>query len=155
MLCLLRFSKSTLPNVALIRCYATDKKPAGGALTSASMKLGAGIMSTKKGAVITAPITKELDAETDPVKLVNYCSGLNYKKDQEPVKLKPDNEYPEWLFNLYNLERWYPEDLEDKETWRYWRRYRRDGRRAIAIATKDRFPLRSIPKWLRELRPLC
>lgn len=41
-----------------------------------------------------------LEVETDPHKLVNYCCGLNYKKDEPPVKLKSDEEYPDWLWNL-------------------------------------------------------
>lgn len=41
-----------------------------------------------------------LEVEKDPHKLVNYCCGLNYHIDEAPVKLKPDNEYPEWLWDL-------------------------------------------------------
>lgn len=38
--------------------------------------------------------------ETDPHKLVNYCCGLNYHIDEPDIKLKPDNEYPDWLWTL-------------------------------------------------------
>lgn len=38
--------------------------------------------------------------ETDPHKLVNYCCGLNFHIDEPPIKLKPDNEYPDWLWTL-------------------------------------------------------
>ena len=41
-----------------------------------------------------------LEVETDPHKLVNYCCGLNYHKDEPPIKLKPDSEYPDWLWTL-------------------------------------------------------
>lgn len=41
-----------------------------------------------------------LAVETDPHKLVNYCCGLNYHIDEPPIKLKPDSEYPDWLWNL-------------------------------------------------------
>lgn len=41
-----------------------------------------------------------LPVETDPHKLVNYCCGLNYHKDEPPIKLKPDNYYPDWLWTL-------------------------------------------------------
>jgi hypothetical protein len=41
-----------------------------------------------------------LPVETDPHKLVNYCCGLNYHKDEPPVKLKDDHEYPDWLWSL-------------------------------------------------------
>lgn len=40
------------------------------------------------------------EVETDPHKLVNYCCGLNYVQDDPPVKLKPDEEYPDWLWTL-------------------------------------------------------
>lgn len=38
--------------------------------------------------------------ETDPHKLVNYCCGLNYHVDEQPIKLKDDTEYPDWLWSL-------------------------------------------------------
>lgn len=41
-----------------------------------------------------------LAVETDPHKLVNYCCGLNYHIDEPPIKLKPDAEYPSWLWDL-------------------------------------------------------
>lgn len=41
-----------------------------------------------------------LAVETDPHKLVNYCCGLNYHIDEPPIKLKPDEEYPDWLWDL-------------------------------------------------------
>lgn len=41
-----------------------------------------------------------LAVETDPHKLVNYCCGINYHKDEQPIKLKPDEEYPDWLWSL-------------------------------------------------------
>lgn len=41
-----------------------------------------------------------LPVESDPNKLVNFCCGLDYRKDLAPVKIKPDNEYPDWLWNM-------------------------------------------------------
>ena len=41
-----------------------------------------------------------LAVETDPHKLVNYCCGLNYHNDEPSIKLKPDEEYPDWLWKL-------------------------------------------------------
>lgn len=41
-----------------------------------------------------------LSVETDPQKLVNYCCGLNYHIDEPLIPLKPDNEYPDWLWEL-------------------------------------------------------
>lgn len=63
--------------------------------------------------------------ETDPVKLTKYCCGANIYKDATDPELKPDNEYPDWLWEL-DLE---PherriEDL-DKDTFKYWRKVRK------------------------------
>lgn len=44
---------------------------------------------------------KEYPVEKDPNKLVTYCCGLNYFIEGEEVKLKPDNEYPDWLYDVY------------------------------------------------------
>jgi len=43
---------------------------------------------------------KVIPAETDPEKLVNYVCGSCIMQKGEDVKLKPDNEYPDWLWNL-------------------------------------------------------
>ena len=41
-----------------------------------------------------------LPVETDPEKLVNYVCGSNIMKEGENIKLQPDSEYPEWLWDL-------------------------------------------------------
>uniref|UniRef100_A0A8V1A7B7 Large ribosomal subunit protein mL54 n=1 Tax=Gallus gallus TaxID=9031 RepID=A0A8V1A7B7_CHICK len=61
---------------------------------------------------------------TDPVTLANYAVGVNYLKDSPEVALKPDSEYPEWLFQIHlgppkKLEEMDPDSLE------YWRRLRK------------------------------
>ena len=44
---------------------------------------------------------KDLPVETDANKLVTYCCGLNlFKEGGEEVQLKPDSEYPEWLWSV-------------------------------------------------------
>ena len=113
-----------------LRHYAVSKTATGP--SGAALKLGGGVASMlntilfflydlinlfiEKGAVITTPTTIQqyLDAETDPEKLVNYCCGLNYKKDQEPVAIKPDSAYPDWLFGLEKLDK-IPLDQLDKD----------------------------------------
>jgi large subunit ribosomal protein L54 len=40
------------------------------------------------------------DVETDTTKLVSHCCGLNYKLEGEEVPLKPDSEYPDWLWTM-------------------------------------------------------
>lgn len=37
---------------------------------------------------------------TDPSTLPTTCPGLNYKKTGDEVVLKPDLEYPDWLWSL-------------------------------------------------------
>ena len=43
---------------------------------------------------------KTFDVETDPEKLVNFVCGSNYMKQGKDIELKPDNEYPDWLWTL-------------------------------------------------------
>ena len=43
---------------------------------------------------------KVVPVETDTQKLVNYVCGSNLLKEGEDVKLKPDDEYPDWLWTL-------------------------------------------------------
>ena len=56
--------------------------------------------SAKKGKLGAGGKIKEFPVETDPHKLVNYCCGSNIYKEGEDVKLKPESEYPEWLWSI-------------------------------------------------------
>lgn len=42
----------------------------------------------------------ELPVETDPHKLVQFVCGSNTLKEGKDVEVKPDSEYPDWLWNL-------------------------------------------------------
>lgn len=70
-----------------------------------------------------------LAVETDPNKLVNYCCGLNYHIDEAPIKLKPDNEYPEWLWKLRLTEKPNSWELE-KGTKEYYQRLKEEENQA-------------------------
>ena len=61
-----------------------------------------------------------LDVEKDPEKLVKYCCGANYKLDGEEIELKPDSEYPDWLFTM-DVKRPKPRswEIEDKNSLEY------------------------------------
>ncbi|XP_028300891.1 large ribosomal subunit protein mL54 [Gouania willdenowi] len=63
---------------------------------------------------------------TDPVRLTSYAVGANIYKQGEDPKLKPFEEYPEWLFNL-NLGE--PKKLSELEpdSWEYWKRLRKEN----------------------------
>lgn len=44
----------------------------------------------------------ELPVETDAYRLANYVCGTNILKEGgEDIKLKPESEYPDWLYDLY------------------------------------------------------
>ena len=45
---------------------------------------------------------KILPVETDSHKLVNFVCGTNLLREGgEDIKLKPDSEYPDWLWTLH------------------------------------------------------
>ncbi|XP_029938879.1 large ribosomal subunit protein mL54 [Salarias fasciatus] len=62
----------------------------------------------------------------DPVRLTSHAVGVNIFKEGEDPKLKPTEEYPEWLFQL-NLG--LPKKLHELEsdTWEYWKRLRKEN----------------------------
>lgn len=81
-------------------------------------------IAVKKGGKLGPVIEKKkMPVETDPLKLVNYVCGSNIYIKGEDVKIKPDSEYPDWLWNIYTGP---PKKLEelDKETKAYWRKLR-------------------------------
>ncbi|XP_014217471.1 39S ribosomal protein L54, mitochondrial [Copidosoma floridanum] len=78
----------------------------------------------KKGPAIEK---KVLDVETDVDKLLKYCCGTNILKEGgQDVELKPDSEYPDWLWTIRTGPAPPLEEL-DPNTKVYWRRLRREG----------------------------
>ncbi|XP_061681957.1 large ribosomal subunit protein mL54 [Syngnathoides biaculeatus] len=62
----------------------------------------------------------------DPVRLTSYAVGTNIYKQGEDTKLKPVEEYPEWLFQL-NLDSAYKLHELEEESWAYWKRLRKES----------------------------
>lgn len=69
--------------------------------------------------------TITIPVETDINKLITYVCGSNIYKKGEDIILKPDSEYPEWLWNI-KLEPRKLSDL-DPNTKQYWRYVRRQA----------------------------
>ncbi|KAF6214223.1 hypothetical protein GE061_009047 [Apolygus lucorum] len=97
--------------VFLRRAYATAV-PGGG---KQKKKLG------KMGATVEK---KVLPVETDANKLTKFVCGSNILKEGEDIQLKPDSEYPEWLWKLNTGK---PKTLEemDVNTKEYWFKVRK------------------------------
>nr|XP_033321180.1 39S ribosomal protein L54, mitochondrial [Megalopta genalis] len=66
-----------------------------------------------------------LPVEKDVNKLLTYVCGTNILKEGEDIKIKPDSEYPDWLWNL-RTEPLRLEDL-DPNTKRYWKFLRKEN----------------------------
>lgn len=94
----------------------------------------------------------ELAVEKDAKKLATFCCGLNIlKKDGTDIELKPDSEYPEWLWDLHVDKGPSLEDMEP-DTLEYWARKRRVALRYKNKLMKDEFPRPFIPNKIKNLR---
>merc|ERR1712127_476898 len=150
-----KLSSSLLTNQPQQRHYAAAK---GG---FAGGKLGGGI--SKKGGAKTVQKV-QMPVETDAVKLATHCCGLNtLKADGEELALRPDDEYPAWLWELsVNGSGPEPDEMllleneEDtkphKETLEYWARRRRVALRFKNKLSRDEFPKPFIPDKVKNLR---
>ncbi|KAG5677461.1 hypothetical protein PVAND_007219 [Polypedilum vanderplanki] len=87
---------------------------------------GAKSLGKKVGKIGPIAEKKVMPVVTDPEKLVNYCCGSNYFIEGEDVKIKPNDEYPDWLWKLHTAK---PKTLEelDPETKAYWKKLRSLG----------------------------
>nr|CAG4650661.1 EOG090X0KWJ [Sida crystallina] len=102
--------------------------------------LGTAALGKKgKGKLPATSEKRKFPVETDPHKLVNFVCGSNYKKTGQDVELKPDSEYPEWLWGL-SLVAQKPIEEMDPGTIEYWRRLRKLAlRRQIKLMRLRRF----------------
>ncbi|XP_018312229.1 39S ribosomal protein L54, mitochondrial isoform X2 [Mycetomoellerius zeteki] len=88
---------------------------------------GPGVRKLKK--TLVAVEKKVLPIETDVNRLLTHVCGTNiYKEGGKDVELKPDSEYPSWLWNIRTGP---PPPLEelDPNTKQYWKRLRLLGLR--------------------------
>ncbi|XP_003701868.1 mitochondrial ribosomal protein L54 [Megachile rotundata] len=85
-------------------------------------KAGTAALKVKKGGKsekLRIPVEKDVN------KLLTHVCGLNYYKEGEEVPLKPDDQYPEWLWSLRTTKVELSE--LDPNTKQYWRRMRREA----------------------------
>lgn len=99
-----------------------------------------GVLKKKKLGKV-GPVTEKrvLPVETDPQKLTTYCCGANFHKTGEEVKLKPNSEYPDWLWQIRLGP---PPTLEelDPNSKEYFRKIRKMGlRRNLKLAQLKKF----------------
>ena len=79
---------------------------------------------------------ERMEVETDVNKLANYLCGGNIEIDGKDPELKPDSEYPDWLWNLRICrEAPHPNDMEP-DTWEYWRRVKKIQTRKDLVLKK-------------------
>ena len=84
--------------------------------------------------------------------MAKFCCGLNiYKTGGTEVEIKPDSEYPEWLWKL-SLDRGPVPETMDKESIEYWTRKRNIALRYKNSLMKKEFPRPFIPDKIKNLK---
>lgn len=104
----------------LLRALSAVSAVRGGANRGYAKKVG--VKPKGKSAPKEPPKGPEL--VTDPATLANFAVGVNYLQDAPMVPLRPDAEYPEWLFQMHLGP---PKKLQelDPDALQYWRRLRK------------------------------
>uniref|UniRef100_A0A8D8WR35 Large ribosomal subunit protein mL54 n=1 Tax=Cacopsylla melanoneura TaxID=428564 RepID=A0A8D8WR35_9HEMI len=132
---ILRLSKFLVPlqwNIVSKAAYAETASGTLGGLAKAKVN------KKVKGGVGGVSDKKVFPAETDAKKLVKYVCGSNILKEGgENIELKPDSEYPEWLWTLRTGPAPKLEEL-DPSTKYYWLRLRKEARRQTNQLAKMR-----------------
>lgn len=86
--------------------------------------LGGSLKKKKTGKVGPTVEKKIIPVETDPEKLVKFVCGSNIYKTGQDVEIKPESEYPDWLWTIRTGP---PPTLDqlDPDTKQYWRKVRK------------------------------
>ena len=106
--------------------------------------VGATSLGTSVGGKIGGTSTRlKLDPETDPVKLTTFlCGGDISREGGKDPELKPESEYPDWLWTLRLDRRAPPLDELDPDTWDYWIRLQKINTRLRMTAMRMKFKFR-------------
>ncbi|XP_078034959.1 mitochondrial ribosomal protein L54 [Augochlora pura] len=110
--------------ISVFRLFKIKQGLAISAQYSVQIKNPAGsVKKSVKKQVVAEKIT--IPVEKDVNKLLSHVCGTNLLKEGgEDVKIKPDSEYPDWLWNIRTEPARF-EDL-DKNTKQYWKYLRRE-----------------------------
>ncbi|XP_061883437.1 large ribosomal subunit protein mL54 [Entelurus aequoreus] len=84
------------------------------------------VVAKGKGKGLVKDELKGPEVCNDPVRLTTYAVGANIYKQGEDPKLKPHEEYPEWLFHINLGPACQLHQLEE-DTWEYWKRLRKEN----------------------------
>ncbi|XP_058494324.1 large ribosomal subunit protein mL54 [Solea solea] len=109
---------TTSPTTALCRVNVTNRLKTRGYAKK--------VVAKGKGKGMVKEELQGPEVCKDTVKLTSHAVGANIFKQGDDPKLKPPEEYPEWLFQL-NLGE--PKKLPELEpdTWEYWKRLRKEN----------------------------
>ncbi|XP_071808741.1 large ribosomal subunit protein mL54-like [Asterias amurensis] len=113
-------SKTTLfPSISQRTCLPYQH-PAGQGVV---FKIQAATFAKKAGRGRSVEPKELMEVNTDAEYLVSHCSGSNYFKEGQDVKLGPDEDYPDWLWDLHIGP---PLKLEEmsQDSPQYWRKLR-------------------------------
>nr|CAD7414980.1 unnamed protein product [Timema poppensis] len=92
-----------LPSLGTLRNYAKKADVAIASLGKSKKKL------SKLGPMIEKKI---LPVETDSHKLINFVCGSNILKEGPDIAIKPDSEYPDWLWNIRTVILYYQSSVK-------------------------------------------
>ncbi|KAK2178098.1 hypothetical protein NP493_563g04058 [Ridgeia piscesae] len=89
---------------------------------------------------------KRLEVETDPEKLCKFvCGGNIYKEGSDP-ELKPDSEYPDWLWELRTERGSVPLEELEPDTYKYWQCLRHTEMKRVAKLRKAKHKFKDFRK---------
>ncbi|XP_046436430.1 39S ribosomal protein L54, mitochondrial [Neodiprion fabricii] len=123
---LLRLGKNIIvPSQYVVQIKGYAKADAGGMFGKGKKKLK-----------LSQPLERKvLPVETDPEKLVKFVCGSNIMKEGQDIEIKPDSEYPDWLWDIHIGPPLKLEEL-DPDTKKYWRRVKKAAMRRTNLMAK-------------------
>ena len=112
-------------------------------LLTGTTGLGVQLGSKIGGAAGASSTRLRLVPETDPVKLTTFlCGGDISREGAKDPELKPESEYPDWLWTLRVERGSLPLDELDPDTWDYWLKLHKINTKARFTAMRMKYKYR-------------